>query len=299
MIRWVPARTAWLLAMAVPGILSIPWALTPATAAVAAALGFGTFLLGHTVGLHRGVLHGSYRSGKWLRAALVWVFVLTGMGGPLRWIAVHNQRDVWQNRAWAPDWFRYDHGPFLDAWWNLNTAYDEPVDYLRADLAADPWLRVLDRTWFLHVGASFGALWALGGADHLLIGGFLRVAVGIVMHWYVGYEAHARGEVRFPIAGAVETGRNRWLLGVLSLGEGFHNNHHARPSSARIGLLPHEIDAGWLLIRAFEALGLVWDVKRPEDVPIRGSGLVARGGENRGGQAMERRVDLVRREAGA
>lgn len=270
MIRWSPSKTGWFLAMGLPGLLGAPFALTPSSAGVAIVLGFGTFLFGHTVGLHRGVLHRSYRTHRWLRDALVYAFVLTGIGGPLRWIRAHNQRDRWQNQPWAPDWFRYDHGIAQDAWWNLHTVFIEPGDDIRPDDRDDPWFAFLERTWVLHVAGSFVLLGAFGGWQHVVIGGFLRVWVGMLFHWYVGYEAHKRGEVRFEVRGAVESGRNRWLLGVLSLGEGFHNNHHARPESARIGLDPWELDAGWAVVRVLEAVGLAWDVRRPEDVPRRG-----------------------------
>lgn len=84
-----------------------------------------------------------------------------------------------------------------------------------------------------------------------------RTAAGIVGHWFIGYATHAWGERRFEIPGATESGTNIWLLGVLSFGEGFHNNHHALPRSARMGIRARELDLGWLVIRALEALGLV------------------------------------------
>ncbi len=271
MIQWSPSKTAWFLLMGVPGVIAAPWALSVETASVAAGLGFGSFLFGHTVGLHRRRLHRSFGCPRWLEVLLIEAFVLTGIGGPLRWIRAHNQRDRWQNAPTAPAWFRYDHGLWRDAWWNLHTVYVEPAEDASEADRADPWLRFCDLTWPVHVALSFGLIAALGGWAHLMIAGFLRVWVGMLFHWYVGFEAHRAGEVRFPIHGAVETGRNRPWLGILSLGEGFHNNHHARPQSAQIGLEAWEIDAGWAVIQALEAVGLAWDVKRPHEVPFRGA----------------------------
>jgi stearoyl-CoA desaturase (delta-9 desaturase) len=68
------------------------------------------------------------------------------------------------------------------------------------------------------------------------------------------------GERRFEIPGAAETGTNLWLLGVLSFGEGFHNNHHALPRSAWMGMRGRKLDLGWLVIRALEALRIVRSV---------------------------------------
>ena len=267
MIRWAPWRTAWFVLTGVPALTLAPAALSVETAVVGAALGFGTFLLGHTVGLHRGILHRAFAMPRWLRNLLAWVFVLVGLGGPMWWMRAHNLRDHWQSRPDAPAWFRYDHGLLRDFVWNLHTQWDgpRPARLLRPDDAADPWLRFLERTWVLHVAASFAVLYALGGLPHLLVGGFARVWLAQLGHWYVGYEAHARGSVRYPMDPAAVPGRNRWLLGVLSLGEGFHNNHHAFPGAARIGHRWWEFDAGWGTIRLLAALGLVWDVVSVRD----------------------------------
>lgn len=266
-IRWSPAKTAWFLATGAPGLALAPWALSWETAAVGGALGVGTFLLGHTVALHRCVLHGALVLPAVVRNALLVLFVLTGLGGPLTWIRVHDQRDHWQNRADAPPWFRFDHGLLRDLWWNLHTVYVEDRP-LRPNVD-DRWLGWLERTWLGWNLALFGALWVLGGWPHLVIGGFLRVWLSLVLHWWVGYEAHARGAVRYPIAGAATAGRNRPLLGIVSFGEGFHNNHHAFPHSARIGHRWWEIDLGWWVIRALEAVGVATAVKRPEHGPSR------------------------------
>ena len=140
----------------------------------------GTFLFGHTVGLHRGVIHQTFAMPRALRNALVWVFVLTGLGGPLSWIRAHNQRDHWQNRLDAPAWFRYDHGRWRDAWWNLHTVFEEPVEHVPETERSDPWLQHLERTWWLHNLALFGALLVLGGWQHLVIGGLLRVWLSLL-----------------------------------------------------------------------------------------------------------------------
>ena len=271
MVRFSVSKAGWFWLMGALAIGFGPAALSPSTAALGATLGLLAFLFGHTVGLHRGVIHRSYRMSRTLQNALVYVFVSIGLGGPLSWMRVHAQRDRWQNSAAAPAWFRYEHGLLQDFWWNLHTAYEEPVgDDLRPEDLTDPWLGFLQRTWWLHVLAQFGVIYLLLGWEHLVISGFARVFMGLLGHWYVGYEAHKHGEERFPIHGACETGRNRWFLGLLSLGEGYHNNHHAFPESARIGQRWHEVDAGWLAIRGLAALGWVWGVQTYEEQSPRG-----------------------------
>ena len=262
MVRFSLTKALWFWTMGVCAVVFGPSAISLETAALGVVLGLGGFLFGHTIGLHRGVIHRSFRMSAGLRGALTYLFVFIGLGGPLSWMRVHAQRDRWQNAEDAPAWFRYDHGILQDFWWNLHTVYLEPdADDLQPRDRNDRWLRFLQRTWALHVIGHFALLYALLGWDHLIISGFARVFIGLLGHWYVGYEAHKHGEERYEIHGACETGRNRWLLGLLSLGEGFHNNHHAFPESAQIGQRWYEIDAGWMVIRVLRAMGLVWGVQ--------------------------------------
>jgi stearoyl-CoA desaturase (delta-9 desaturase) len=269
MIRWTPWRTAWFVATGVPGLALLPRALSVETASVGLALGLATFLLGHTVGLHRCTLHRALRLPGWLRDLLLVAFVCTGLGGPLAWMRVHNQRDRWQNEAHPPVWFRYDHGRLRDLWWNLHTTFVEDRAYLGPGDRGDPSLRLLQRTWLGWNLLVFALLWAVGGWEHLVVGGLCRVWLSLVLHWWVGYEAHASGAQPYPVRGAAESGRNRPVLGILSLGEGFHNNHHAFPDCARIGRGPWQLDAGWAAVVWLERLGLATDVKRPGDTRVR------------------------------
>jgi stearoyl-CoA desaturase (delta-9 desaturase) len=106
---------------------------------------------------------------------------------------------------------------------------------------------------------AIGVALALGpGAVAIVIGA--RTAISILGHWVIGYAAHVWGERRFIVPGAKESGTNLWLLGVLSFGEGFHNNHHTHPTSARMGMRPVDLDLGWLTIAVLERLRLVHGV---------------------------------------
>jgi stearoyl-CoA desaturase (delta-9 desaturase) len=251
--------------MAIPGLaIGIPSA-TAATLAVSSVLVFLTLCVGHSVGLHRGIIHRTYEAPRAVRNAIAYLFVLSGLGGPLSWARLHAVRDYWQNRTDCPRYFAYRHSMARDFIWNLHLRF-EPADSradhrLPADILGDPWLRFLERTWPLHIlGLALAVLAVLGpGAVATCI--CARTAASITAHWFIGYAAHVWGERRFAIAGAAESGTNVWLLGVLSFGEGFHNNHHAFPTSARMGHRWYELDLGWLVVRALGALRLVWGVR--------------------------------------
>jgi hypothetical protein len=163
-VRFDAGKTIWLWGMAIPGLAGIRFA-TPATLAVSLALTFVTLCIGHSVGLHRGIIHRTYQSHPAVRGALAYLFVLSGLGGPLSWARLHAVRDLWQNRADCPPYFAYRHSAARDFVGNLHLRF-EPADdradaRLPPDVLRDPWLRFLERTWPLHVLALALAILAV------------------------------------------------------------------------------------------------------------------------------------------
>ena len=259
-VRFDAGKAIWLWGMAIPGLVVGVPVSTRATLIVSMVLAFLTLCVGHSVGLHRGIIHRTYEVHPVIRGTLAYLGVLSGLGGPLSWVRVHATRDYWQNRTDCPRYFAYDHSLGRDFVWNLHMRF-EPADdradgRLPPDVLRDPWLRFLERTWPLHVlGLALGILAVLGPGG-VAVCVCARTAASLVGHWFVGYAAHVWGERRYVVPGAKESGTNVWLLGVLSFGEGFHNNHHAFPRSARMGVRRAELDLGWLVIRALEGIGL-------------------------------------------
>jgi len=265
-IRFDPAKSLWLWGMLLPGLAFGLPALDARLVATSLGLAFLTLCLGHSVGLHRGVIHRTYDAGPVTRAVLAELFVLTGLGGPLSWARLHAVRDLHQNEPDCPPYFAYRHSMLKDFWWNLHLRF-EPRSWERyearlpAGVLPDPWLKLLERTWPLHVLALAVLLGVTLGPEAVAVCVCLRTAAGILAHWAIGYASHVWGERPWKIDGASETGTNGWLLGVLSFGEGFHNNHHAFPGSARMGLRAHELDLGFLCLRVLERLGAVRHVR--------------------------------------
>nr|WP_216690571.1 fatty acid desaturase [Hymenobacter siberiensis] len=89
----------------------------------------------------------------------------------------------------------------------------------------------------------------------------VRVSVSMLGHWFVGFMTHKYGYARYAIDDATEHGYNSWVLDALSFGEGFHNNHHAHPSSAKMSAEWYELDLGRYLVAGLRATGLIWDVQ--------------------------------------
>jgi fatty-acid desaturase len=105
------------------------------------------------------------------------------------------------------------------------------------------------------------AVLALGGWQYLMWGIFFRTTVGLHATWLVNSATHMWGSQRF-LTGDDST--NSFWVAILTFGEGWHNNHHAHPQSARHGLAWYEVDLNWYGISALRMLGLAWDIKLPK-----------------------------------
>jgi stearoyl-CoA desaturase (delta-9 desaturase) len=135
---------------------------------------------------------------------------------------------------------------------------------------ADDWVhRLLQRTWMLQQLPLALVLFAIGGMPWLVWGICVRVCVGVTMHWFVGYLCHTHGPQDWLVDdGAVQAHNVPWAA-IVSMGESWHNNHHAFPASARHGLYPGQSDLGFRFLLLLERLGLVWNIQTPHNLPMR------------------------------
>jgi stearoyl-CoA desaturase (delta-9 desaturase) len=126
------------------------------------------------------------------------------------------------------------------------------------DLSRDPfhvWLS--NWHWLTNVVVGLFLL-AVGGVPYVLWGIFFRTTWGLHSTWLVNSATHIWGSRRFSTR---DDSTNNWWVALLTFGEGWHNNHHAHPVSARHGLAWYEVDLNYVGIRTLQALGLAWDVK--------------------------------------
>ena len=108
--------------------------------------------------------------------------------------------------------------------------------------------------------------WATGASSS---GACARVTAGVLGHWLIGWIAHNRGAMHYEVRDAAVQGRNIRFTSLLTIGESWHNNHHAFPGSARLGLFAGEWDPGWWVLMVLRAIGLVWNVRLPAALPPR------------------------------
>jgi len=217
--------------------------------------------LGICLGYHRLHTHRGYRTSRAFEYFLAVCGTLALEGGPIFWVAVHRAHHQHSDRDGDPHtprdggfWAHMGWILFGDAWHN-DTAM---MARYAPDLAADPFYRWLN-TWHFVPNVLLGlALLAVGGWPLVLWGLALRVVVGLHATWLVNSATHMWGSRRFDTR---DDSRNNWWVALLTFGEGWHNNHHAHPVSARHGLAWYELDLTWLTLRALAVLGVVRDVK--------------------------------------
>ena len=139
----------------------------------------------------------------------------------------------------------------------------------RPGIADDRFYTFLQRTWMAHQIPIGIALYLLGGWPWVVWGVFVRVSACTTMHWFISYFAHTRGPQDWIVDGAVIQAHNVPLMAIPTMGESWHSNHHAFPSSARHGLYPGQIDLGWHFVRFLAWVGLARNVKVPTNLPPR------------------------------
>jgi stearoyl-CoA desaturase (delta-9 desaturase) len=271
-VEWAPAKSLWIGGMTAAALLAGPFFVTPGALALFVATTGVTVCLGHSLGMHRRLIHRSYDCPLWLERLFVYLGTLVGMAGPFGMIRQHDIRD-WAQRK--PDCHPYlaHRSPLLrDGWWQLHCELaleHPPVLVIEPRVAADPFYRFIDRHWRLQQLPWAIAFFAFGGLPWLVWGVCARVAASVTGHWLVGYFAHNRGPRTWHVEGAGVQGYNVRYCGLVTMGEAWHNNHHAFPASARLGLEPGESDPGWWVLVALRRLGLVWNVKTPDLLPER------------------------------
>lgn len=275
-IRWDPIKSLWLFAMMSGGLAAV--ILTPSWTGVLIFLVTTTVTIcaGHSVGMHRLLIHRSFRTPLWLEHTLVWLGTLVGMAGPFGMIRAHDMRDWHQRQTVCPPHPSHSAGFWRDAWWQLHCRFDlarPPRLEIEPEIANDRFYRFVERTWMAQQLVPSIPLFLIFGIEGVLWGVCLRVAVSLIGHWMVGHFAHKTGKQGWKVSGLPVQGYNLPGLGLITFGENWHGNHHAFPHSAKLGVEDGQLDPGYWFIRTLEWLGLAQDVLHPEDRPER-EGLV-------------------------
>jgi stearoyl-CoA desaturase (delta-9 desaturase) len=212
--------------------------------------------LGISMGFHRLLTHRSYKVPRPLEYLFAICGALTLEGGPISWVATH--RIHHQNSDLPGD----PHSPRDGGWWahagwilygETNHNNTRVMSKYAPDLARQPFYVWLNNYHWVPMVVLGLLLFAFGGLPMMLWGIAVRVVVGLHATWLVNSATHMWGRRRFATR---DDSRNNWWVALLTFGEGWHNNHHAHPTSARHGLAWYEFDPTWITIRVLRRLGV-------------------------------------------
>lgn len=270
-VRWDPLHSLWNGAMLATTLVFGATTFSPGALTVFILSTGATLLLGHSVGFHRRLIHGSFDCPLWLERTLVWFGTLVGMSGPFWMIRTHDLRDWAQRQAACHDYLAHRRPMVIDAVWQMHCrlVLDRPPAFDLGRVGRDPFYRFLERTWMLQQAPIAVALWLIGGWGFVVWGVCARVSISVIGHWFVGHLAHRRGPQTWLVHEAGVQAHDVPWAAIPTMGEAWHNNHHAFPGSARIGLYPGQSDWGFRFIQLLERLGLAWNVRTPKTMADR------------------------------
>ena len=263
-VAWAPSRSIWTGTMTLTALVLAPVFVTPGAVLLFLVTSAVTLCAGHSVGLHRLLIHRSFRTKRSVECVLIYLGTLVGMAGPIGMVRLHDMRDWAQRQRECHPYHAHRTPMLLDAWWQMHCRLDlahPPSFQPEPSLTEDRVLRWLERFWMLQQLPWALAFFALGGMPWLVWGIPVRIAVSLTGHWLVGHITHRHGPQGWSVDDVAVQGYDFPIAALITLGEAWHGNHHAWPSSARLGLEPGKPDPGWWLLRFMESANLAWYLK--------------------------------------
>jgi stearoyl-CoA desaturase (Delta-9 desaturase) len=235
---------------------------------------------GTTIGFHRYFTHQGFKARTPVKAVLAILGCMTMQGPLIQWVTDHRKHHALSDKPGDPH-TPHGHGEgalgavkgFVHAhvgWLFTNLGMEEGKAYGK-DLYEDRLLVWIDRLYLLWVALTLGLPFLIGywvggswqrGVEAMVWGGLIRIFLYQHATFAVNSICHMFGKQHYR---SRDEARNNWLVALLVFGEGWHNNHHAFPASARHGLNRFQWDVSWWVIKGMEKLKLVWDVRVPTE----------------------------------
>eukprot|EP00667_Euglena_gracilis_P011292 EG_transcript_11539 len=222
--------------------------------------------LGITFSYHRQLSHKAFTTPKWLEYLMAYAGAQSLQGPPQHWVATHRYHHMYCETDRDP------HTISEGIWWShMGWLLDSEATKARvgdrsiaADIVADPFYAFLEKTYILHPILMACALYAWGGVPYLIWGMAVRIVWVWHVTWAVNGASHSWGPKKYK-TNPVDESRNNWWVGLIALGEGWHNNHHAFQYSARLGFEWWQVDITWYVICLLRVLGLASNIKLPSE----------------------------------
>lgn len=247
------------------GALFAPFTFSPTALVLAFFLHWVVGSLGITLGYHRLITHRSFKTSKWLEYIFATIGCLAVEGGPIEWTGIHRLHHKYSDTSEDP------HNSNQGFWWShmgwlMQAPPPDAMEKMRSltsDLNGDPYYEFLSKYYLLPHIVLAVILYICGGWSFVVWGVFVRLILVYHTTWLVNSATHKFGYRTFNSS---DRSTNCWWVAIIAYGEGWHNNHHAYPYSARHGLQWWEFDATWMAIRVLKFLGLASNVRTPKSL---------------------------------
>jgi len=245
---------------AIPALFTFSWPNL-------AALLIGNWIVGSLgvgLGWHRLLTHRSFSAPKWLEYLLTALGTMSVQDSPDKWVATHRIHHAFVETDKDPHSTRPGFWWAQIGWIVWGTAQDHDKATLKRyvpDLLKDKGQVLISRYYYMPIIISAAMLFAIGGWPMVIWGVFARVVVGWHTTWFVNSLSHIYGKRPHETN---DDSTNNWFVALLTFGEGWHNNHHAFPTSARHGLKWYQFDMNWIAIRIFEKIGWAKQIRVAE-----------------------------------
>jgi len=269
-VKWSALKSIWWTTMTATWFVFFFDTLSLSSIAVFLTLTCITLCLGHSLGMHRQLIHGAFESPTWVQKLLVYLGTLVGLGGPFTMMHTHDMRDWAQRQPECHPFLSHQNSILKDFYWQLHCKLhldNKPQYKFPQYMKDDRFYRLLQSTSMLQQLLVASILFFLGGWAWVVWGVCARVSISIFGHWLIGYFAHNSGNRDWHLTNVSVQGYNVNHLGLITFGECWHNNHHAYPGSANLGLKNNQFDPGWQILKVLETVGLVWNIKTPDNLP--------------------------------
>ena len=243
--------------LAIPALFSFSWPNL-------AAMLVGNWIVGSIgvgLGWHRLLTHRGFKAPKWLEYTLSIFATMSVQDPPNNWIATHRMHHAFTDTDKDPHSIKPGFWWAQIGWIIWGTAQDHDAATLQRyipDLLKDKWHTVISRYFYVPIIVSALILFAIGGWTMVVWGVFARVVVGWHTTWFVNSLAHIYGPRPYDTG---DNSTNNWFVAILTFGEGWHNNHHMSPTSARHGIEWYQFDMNWIAICVLEKLGWARDIR--------------------------------------
>jgi stearoyl-CoA desaturase (Delta-9 desaturase) len=249
------------------------WSGVTMTSVVLAITFYVVRMWGLTAGFHRYFSHRTYKTSRPFQFLLAFIAQMSAQRGVIWWTAVHRHHHLYSDQP------QDAHSPRQSGFWRSHMGWifiprRSTVDYNTVpDLTKYPELVWLNKNAYTPAIALAVACFLIDGWPGLFVGFFISTVVLYHCTFFINSLAHVVGKQRYLTG---DDSRNNWWLALITLGEGWHNNHHHYQSATAQGWRWYEVDISYYVLKVLSWVGLVWDLRAPPEEVVRGEQPIGR-----------------------